>query len=68
MEKIKIKTLGEFKIIEHELGRGTMSRVLLGQWLKEPKTYIAVKEINIKQLEDSKEKQIGNEIMNMLKL
>jgi serine/threonine-protein kinase ULK/ATG1 len=68
MEKIKTKTLSDFKIIEYELGRGTMGRVLLGQWLKEPKTYIAVKEINIKTLEDNKEKQIGNEIMNMLKL
>lgn len=43
MEKIKTKTLGDFKIIEHELGRGTMSRVLLGQMIKEPKSYIAVK-------------------------
>lgn len=67
---IKTKTFKEFKIIEYEIGRGTTGRVLLGQWLVEPKQYVAVKEINIKLIEkdEVKMKQIANEINSLRSL
>jgi serine/threonine protein kinase len=67
MDLIKTKTFKEFKIIEYEIGHGTTGRVLLGQWLVEPKQYVAVKEINIKLIENDemKMKQIANEINSL---
>ena len=64
MSKVKAKIVGNYKIyFEHLLGQGMMGKVHLGQKTG-TNTYVAVKEVNIKCLDEYKRKQIQNEIQN----
>lgn len=63
----KVRKLHDYIIYDQVLGNGSTGRVLLGQQANPPKNLVAVKEINLKDIEQNmdKSKQLKNEITNM---